>query len=276
MPAQFADLGKKAKDLFSKKYDYKNEIKTINKAQDGLKFETGVTYGKTVVGSMKGFYKAKEYEAELQLNSCQQGDDSAKVTLNKLLDNLEVEVNASSSSTVGVAAKYEVDKFASKLEFDHSGSATGLKLQGSFGMNNFTAGVHAAVDCTNANFNLKDYNFGAEYTHGDLVAGIKTANGQKDVTVSVFQKLNSNLSWGSSVLVHPNDFSKTLSLGLEYGLSKTTTVKSMGNTSGAIAFAVEHKLSNPNVKFNIAAQYDANKAPAAAEKFGMSLVFGDY
>jgi len=276
MPAQFADIGKKCKDLLSKKYDYKNEIKTINKAQDGVKVEAGVVYGKGVSGSMKGNYKTSDYEAEISLNSCQQADDSAKVTFSKLVKDLELEVNASSSSTIGLAAKYEADKFASKVEFNHSGSATGLQLQAAFGMNDFTAGLEAAVDCTNANFNLKDYNFGAEYSHGAIIAGLKTAKGQKDVTASVFQKLNSNVTWGTSVLIHPDDFSKTISLGLEYSLSKTSTLKSKGDSAGSIAFALEHKLTNPNMKFNFAAQYDANKAPAAAEKFGISLVFGDY
>ena len=36
MPVVFKDLGKGAKDLLSKKYDFKNEIKTVNKADGGL------------------------------------------------------------------------------------------------------------------------------------------------------------------------------------------------------------------------------------------------
>lgn len=276
MPALFNDIGKKSKDLFSKKYDYKNEIKTINKAKDGLKIEAGLCYGKGVAGSMKGTYKTKDYEAEVELNSCEKSDDKAKVSFGKLVDNLDLELTASSSSTAGLAATYKMDSFVTKLEVDHSSSSTAVKVQGSVGFNDFVAGVGAAVDATNANFDLKDYNFGAQYTHGDIVAALKTAKGRNDVSLSVVHKLSSSLSWGTSLMFHPSDSSRILGLGMEYELSKVTSVKSMADSAGAVAFAVEHKLANPNVKVNLAAQFNVNNYPAPAEKFGMSLVFGDY
>jgi len=125
---------------------------------------------------------------------------------------------------------------------------------------------------------LKDYNAGAEVRHKNVTATLKTAKNRQDITLSVFHKLAKDLRWGLHVLVHPTDsLSPVLALGVDHQLSQTTTVKSRGNTEGALGFVVEHRLKNPSVKLNLAAEFDVAKSLSApAKKFGFSLVFGDY
>jgi len=95
------------------------------------------------------------------------------------------------------------------------------------------------------------------------------------VTLSLFHKIDSRLRWGSSLVLRPNEgFSPILALGLQYGISKASSVKVKGDNNGALAVAFEHRLKDPNLKFNVAAEYNVAKPFGAARHFGMSLAYG--
>ena len=59
-------------------------------------------------------------------------------------------------------------------------------------------------------------------------------------------------------------------------LDAKTTVKSKLDSNGALSGVVEHKLSDPALKVNVAAEFDATSSDLAAKKFGLGLVFGDF
>jgi hypothetical protein len=59
-------------------------------------------------------------------------------------------------------------------------------------------------------------------------------------------------------------------------LDAKTSVKAKLDSTGTLSGVIEHKLADPRVKFNIAAEFDATSADLAAKKFGLGLVFGDY
>jgi hypothetical protein len=279
MPTQWADFGKKTKDLLTKKYDFKNELKTINKTQDGVNIETGVC-GSTAQGYMKVSCKRDFGEVEAEIHSNPEAGDKAKVKFDKLVDkHLAVTVNASSAATVGVETTFEKDRFAGKLDLNHSEKATKATISAAVGLNKeLTVGASADIDATHGNFALKDYNAGVEGRHKDVTAAVKTSRNRQDVTLSIFHKFASNLQWGANVVVHPQDgFSPVLTLGCEHELSTVTTIKSRGTTDGALGFVVEQKLKNPSLKLNLAAEFDVAKSfNGPAKKFGLSLVFGDY
>lgn len=49
----FKDFGKKVNDLFKKQYDYKNEVKVISKAGNGVQVESGGYQSGGLVGYSK-------------------------------------------------------------------------------------------------------------------------------------------------------------------------------------------------------------------------------
>jgi hypothetical protein len=279
MPIQFADLGKQTRDLLTKKYDYRTEFKAVTKSRENnVKIEAGGS-GRTVQGYMKVFYKNKDFgklEAEVHSNS--EVGDKAKIKLNKLVDNVAVTLSASSLATVGLDASFKKDKVATNLELLHCEKSTNAGLSATVAYQDVTVGASADIEAPNGNVVLKDYNAGVEFRYKDVTTAVRTANLRNEVTLSVFHKLDKRLHWGSSLVVRPNDgFSPILALGVDYSLSAITSVKAKADSGGALAVAFEHRLKNPAIKFNVAAEYDCSKACGQpARQFGLSFVYGDY
>jgi len=279
MPIQFADLGKKTKDLLSKKYDYKTEFKAVTKSPENhVKIEAGGS-GRAVQGWMKVFYKNKDFgKLEVEVHSNAEVGDKAKLKLNKLVDNVSLTLSASSLATVGLEATFKKDKVAANLELLHCEKSTNAGLSGTVSMGDVTVGGCVDVEAPSGNVVLKDYNAGAEFRYKKFTAAVKTANLRNEITLSVFHKLAKHLHWGGAVVVRPNEgFAPNLTVGVSYGLSKAVSVKAKADSGGALAVALEHRLENPRFKFNVAAEYDCSKACGQpARQFGVSLVYGDY
>jgi len=279
MPIQFADLGRQTRDLLTKKYDYKTEFKAVTKSRENhVKIEAGGS-GRTVQGYMKVFYKNKDFgklEAEVHSNS--EVGDKAKIKLNKLVDNVAVTLSASSLATVGLEATFKKDKVAAQLELLHCEKSTNAGLSATVGYQDVTVGASADFEAPNRDVVLKDYNAGAEFRHKAVTATVKTANLRNEIALSVFHKLDKRLNWGTSLVVRPKEgFSPLLALGVDYTLSSVNSVKAKADSNGTLAVAIQHRLKNPALKFNIAAEYDCSKAcNQRARQFGMSFVYGDY
>lgn len=127
-----------------------------------------------------------------------------------------------SASAYGLEAAYaDGANFAGKFDVKNNVKSTTIGISATAGYQNFQAGVGLDVDATNGNFALKDVNFGAEVAiQKDATLTARTANNQKDITVSANYKVNAALTTGLSLLVHPSDFSNVGTVGLEYELSK--------------------------------------------------------
>jgi len=272
VPPQFGDIGKKAKDVLSKKYDYRNEAKVVKKSSGGLTFDSGATFGKSD-NYIKGTYKCGDFgEAEAELHTA--ADTKAKVKFDKFAAGSAVTLSVSSKPDVNVEATYTRDMLATQVKLTHAETSLGVSASASLGMDGYTAGVSSVVDLTGGNVALKDLCFGAEARYGDIIAAAKTAKNNQNKTLSVYYKLSSVLALGASVDATPK--ATGLALGSEYALSKTTGVKARAASTGAVGVVVEHKLADPALKLAMSAEFDATNYGAPANKFGLSFVFGDY
>jgi len=279
MPIQFADLGKQTRDLLTKKYDYSTELKAITKSRENnVKIETGA-FGRVGSGYMKVFYKNKAFgKLQAEVHSNPEVGDKAKITLNKLVDHVGVTLSASSLGAVDLQTTFEKDRVAAGLDLLHCEKATNAGISATVGYENVTVGGSVDFEAPNGNVVLKDYNVGAEYRHKAITAAVKTANLRSEIALSVFHKLDKRLNWGTSLVLRPNEgFSPLLALGVDYSLSTVNSVKAKADSSGTVGVAIEHRLTQPALKFNIAAEYDCSKAfNQPARQFGMSFVYGDY
>jgi len=279
VPIQFADLGKQTKDLLQKKYDYKNEFKAItNSRENNVRIETG-GFGRSVQGYIKVFYGNKDFgEVEAEVHSNSEVGDKAKVKFNRLIDNVAVTVSASSLATVGLETTFERDRVAASLNLLHCEKSTNAGISGTVGYQDFTVGASADFEAPNGSVVLKDANVGAEFRHKEVTATVKTANLRQEVALSVFHKLDKRLNWGTSLVVRPHEgFAPLLALGIDYTVSAANSVKAKADSHGTVGVAIEHRLRNPALKFNIAAEYDISKSlHQPARQFGMSFTYGDY
>lgn len=274
MPVIFKDLGKGAKDLLGKKYDYSNELKTVTKAEGGMNIEA-VACGadKGIGGSATVTYKDKSWgELETKFGTC--GGIGTKAKLTGLVPNGTVTLSGCNKLKGKVEVDYKLD--ALTVQFD-LGSCLKSSVQASADIvDGLVGGCKAEFDFSNG-ADLKDYNFGLQYGFSkDLTLACVTSKGRSLATLSACQKLSSTDSYAISMGLNTSTYASCLTVGLEKKLDSATTVKAKLNSCGALSTVVEHKLSDPRIKFNVAAEFDATTPDLATKKFGLGLVLGDY
>jgi len=269
---QFKDLGKKAKDLFKKQYDYKNEVKVINNSS-GVKVETGGYQAKALTGYSKvNFSDATLGAVEIELHSC--GLTKGQTKFKGVTDGVDVTL-AGSAKDASVEATYVNDSVSvqAKLSRSFKSSSTAIAASAVVGVDGVSVGGSINLDAADP-ASPKDYNVGAEYTQKDLTASLVTSNMGQDITASYFQKVSGDLTLGSSMVVKPDAGSRLFTFGGAYTLDKATSLKAKADSNGIVGTSVTHSLSGNFMKMVVSAQFDALSSDVlSAQKLGVSLEF---
>jgi hypothetical protein len=271
-PPVFGKLGSKVKDLFTKKYDYSNEIKVTSKADPALTLEAcGSDAGKEGLQGKTTFtYKSSDF-GEAELNVATDAAVNGKVKFDKFQDGLDVTVSgccAKMAPTVEV--NHKTDAMSSVLKFKTDGAKHNLDVSTVYKHDAFAVGVSAST----ADFgSLSDYNAGVEYSAGDISVTAVSSKCASTVQLSFLQRWTKSLVWGARMNVLPE--CNNISIGCENQLDDSTIVKAAVTTEGVVSTAVEHVLADPKFKMNLAAEFDTNNG-MTAQKFGVGLSFGDF
>lgn len=277
VPPQFSKFGKSVKDLFSKKYDFQNEVATKHKASKGVTVEAGgVSKGGAITGTSKINYKNTAFgsvDVQLKTNDNDK-NQTVKVTLNKLVNNVEVIVSGDARPAAKVDASYAADFFAVNAVVDSDGKKTGVVTSASIGHDGLSVG--ATVACDPVKGSVKDYNVAAQYAQPDFTVTLQTAKSGEEIAASYFQKLSSFTSVGSLFKHNPENDMKILSVGVVHQFDRGTSLKTKVDSTGALAASVEHRIKNGPLlcaasSFNLQA-----KEPFTAQSCGVSVKFGDY
>jgi hypothetical protein len=279
-PPQFKDLGKKAKDLFKKQYDFKNEIKVINNGANSVKIESGGYQAK----GLAGYTKANWTDASLgafEVEAHSTGSARAKLTCKKI-SNVAVVLEGNAEGNLSVEATTNADVAGSAValgfqtKHNLNKGSTSINASAVFGHDGVSVGVNCDFDAANP-ASPTDYNVGAEFTQKDLTATIVTSNQGNDITASYFQTVCGGLVLGSSLAVKPDSGSRLFTFGGDYTLDKATTLKFKTDSNGIVGTALTHTLADPSCKVLASAQFDSLSADVfSPQKFGLSLSFGDF
>lgn len=285
IPPYYGKLSKKVKDLLKKKFEIKNELKTINKSANGVSLESSFGGDTDVAGVCKGTYKCcGKYTFEGTFKTV--GEVNLKCAAKKLQPGLELFVQGNSKKqTVVLDAKYAQPFYAASAALSHCIPKSKTLLDGSFmiGFDGLSVGVSGKVDAMSEE-KLTDYNCGAEYTQDDLTVSLFTEKMGGVITASYWQKISGDCSLGASLKMDPEvsneakDGQHILTVGAQYKLDSATDLAIKGDTNGVVCANIEHVLSNPSLKLGIGASFDSKKATnlLTADKFGISCTFGDF
>lgn len=273
-PPSFKDLGKKASDLFKKSYDYKNELKVVSKA-DGVKLENGGVVGKALVGYTKANW-TDQYLGDIEVEAHSSGVAKGQFKLKKVADLADITVAGGACGGLSVEAAASQDYFSAQAKVCHNinKGCTSVSTSAVFGLDGVSVGGSLQLDASGT---PQDYNIGAQYAQKDLIAALVTSSKGDNITVSFFQNYTAATTLGASMLVKPEDGSRLFTFGTEHKLDSNTTVKAKADSAGIIGTSVTHVLSNPAMKVQVSSEFNATGADIAkAQKFGISLNFGDF
>jgi voltage-dependent anion channel protein 2 len=271
---QFKDLGKKAKDLFKKQYDYKNEIKTTN-TTSGVKIETGGCSNNGLSGYTKANW-TDDYLGDIEIEAGSCGKARGQFKLKDCAPGVNLTVSGACSGSVSLETNYAQDMIAATICAQHnlSKGCTGINASAVVGMEGFSLGGSVALDASGS---PEDYSVGAQYATKDLVAALTTAKKGEEVNVNVFNQWSSSTSLAASVNVKPSSGDSTFGLGSHWNLNRATSIRAKVDSNGVVGTAITHTLASPNMKVGVSSQYNALSNDAfKAQKFGMSFSFGDF
>jgi len=274
-PPLWGNFGKSVKDLFTKKYTFKNQAITKHNAKNGVTLESGGIYTNELSGYVKGTHKSKDL-GTIEVNIETSGKADGKVKFDQWYKGLVVTVSGNEKPSAKLNVDYSQEFFAGSASVDAAIKSGQAKVEGTavVGFEGFALGGQARFDATGDN-EVEDFNVGVEYVQDDFTATVQSGDKTEKITASYFQKVSPDLQVGASV-----DFGKggrVLTIGDEYQLDADTTLKGKLNTKGVVSAVVEHRLANPKLQFGVAASFNAfNGAPVVADQFGLTLTFGDF
>jgi len=279
-PVKYADLGKAAKDLLKKKFDLKNTLKVTRTTADGLKVETVATSKDSLSGKVTGTFKEKGF-GEVEFSADTSSVFNGKLKLTSLVEGatvtLKTQVAKVFSTTAEVLYKAPSVTGSVAATLTENGKVYDKSFVASvvFGYEDFTAGAQVKSVAPKEGDEAEAgpafaYEGAISYVAKDSVI-TGTANGTGDLGVSFFHKVCPGYK-AATTFQYP---SKVLTLASEFALDKDTIAKGSVSTKGIVKSAVEHTLSNPALKINLAAEATTtNGFDITTTKTGLGLTLG--
>jgi len=266
-------------DFISKNFTFDHSVKTVHKASGGVKIENSATpSGAAYKSYTKINFPAANGKAEVQITANGAAKDTkAKFEFGPLVKGADFTFSATSEPIVTLEAKYApVSSVGTKLELvTDLGDKKNLNASVDLSSNGAKATVDSELCLTGGA--LKDVNFTLEYKQKGLLAIAKTSKGRTVLTAGVAHQCCSSWYWGAQFEHNLKSGSNQLIVGTKHNLDANTTGSFKAGTDGALSAAVEHRLANPALKVNAAAQFNALGGNLfKAEKFGLGLTFGDF
>jgi len=286
IPPYYSKLGKSVADLFKKKFEIKNELKVINKSQNGVTLESSFGGDTSMNGVVKGTYAKAGNEFEGTFKTV--GEVNAKIVAKKLTPGLEASLSGESKkSLIKLEAKYAQPFYATAWDLSHTLDNQKTLLNGSLtiGFDGLSVGVNGQVEPMSSENVITNYNCGAEYTQDDLTVSLFTEKKGSVIVASYYQNISGDCNLGAQLKMDPDvvndemsDEKHVLTVGVDYKLDSVTDVALKGDTSGVVGANIRHVLSNPSLKLDIGASFDTKKTTnvLAANKFGIACTFGDF
>lgn len=279
-PTSFADLGKAARDLFSKGFNYgqyKLEAKT--KTSSGVEFTTNGASSHdsgAFTGSLETKYKwsdhgvtfTEKWNTDNVLNSELSVED-------QLVKGLKLSLDANFAPQTGkkggkIKTAYKHDYVHANLDLDIST----LTVYGAavVGYKGWLAGYQLALDTSKgAKSLLSQSNFAVGYSKDDLTLHTAIVNGN-EYQGSIFHKVNSRLETGVQLSWVSGSHETRFGVGAKYTPDKDTTVRAKLNNASQLGLSYQHRIRD-GVNLTLSTLIEGKNLNQGGHKFGIGLDF---
>ncbi|KAL1269012.1 hypothetical protein QQF64_031301 [Cirrhinus molitorella] len=277
VPPAYADLGKSAKDIFSKGYGFgavKLDLKT--KSQSGVEFSTGgssnTDTGKAA-GNLETKYKVNDLG--LTLNQKWNTDNvlTTEVTLeDQLAKGLKVGLDTSfvpntgkKSGKLKTGYKRDYMNVGCDIDFDMAGPT--IHAAAVLGYEGWLAGYQMAFDT--AKSKLAQNNFALGYKAGDFQLHTNVNDGT-EFGGSIYQKVNDQLETAVNLAWTAGSNNTRFGIAAKYQLDKDSSISAKVNNASLVGVGYTQSL-RPGVKLTLSALIDAKNFNAGGHKVGMGF-----
>lgn len=287
-PPQFSDVGKSAKDLFDKGYNYgfcKVDVKGLVGAAD-VTLKTSSKFDDVSmtnnVSSFGGSFETKFKHQKHGITFLQKIDSKNTIGMELGIEDGPFPVTQGGKATLCTSfspsaekvmsallkTSYKNDHFTMSLDSDFN--CAGPMVAGTFvtGYEGFLAG-HAFTYDTAKSALLKN-NVTLGFVHSDIQGTLSACDWSK-YGASLFQKVNDNLSIGTQIGWSKGDAQASFGVAAKYAMGKCGAAQLKVCNNGTIAAAFTKNLSS-GVKVTTSACLDT-KGVAAGHKFGIGVEY---
>lgn len=276
-PPFYADLGKKANDVFGKGYHFgviKLDLKT--KSETGVEFSSGIVSNQEsgkVFGSLQSKYAVKDYGLTFTEKWNTDNTLATDITLaDKIAAGFKVTLEGTFAPQTGVKTGKLKTSFVNDLlalntnaDLDMAGPivdvACVLHRQG------WLVGVQSQFDTQKTKFTKN--NFALGYVSDDFGLHTNVDNG-KDFGGSIYQKVSNELECGVSMKWSAGSSDTLFGVGSKYKLDNDASLHAKINNKSLIGLGYTQKL-RPGVVLTLSAAIDGQNFNAGGHKVGLAL-----
>nr|XP_004547075.1 voltage-dependent anion-selective channel protein 2 isoform X2 [Maylandia zebra] len=277
VPPAYSDLGKSAKDIFSKGFGYgilKLDVKT--KSQSGVEFITSGS-NNTDTGRSGGHLETKYKMKDLGLTFNQKWNTdntlTTEITLeDQLANGLKLGLDTSfvpntgkKSAKLKTSYKRDFVNVGCDLDFDMAGPT--VHTAAVLGFEGWLAGYQMAFDT--AKSKLVKNNFALGYKTGDFQLHTSVNDGT-EFGGSIYQKVNSNLETAVNLAWTAGSNNTRFGLGAKYQLDKDASLSAKVNNACLVGVGYTQTL-RPGVKLTLSALIDGKNVNAGGHKIGLGF-----
>lgn len=276
-PPSYSDLGKQARDIFSKGYHFglwKLDCKT--KTSSGIEFSTSghsnQDTGK-VFGALETKYKVKDYGLSFTEKWNTDNTLYTEVAVqDQLLEGLKLSFEGSFAPQSGnkngkfkVGYGHDHVKIDSDVNVDLAGPL--INASGVFGYQGWLAGYQTAFDTQKSKITTN--NFALGYTSGDFVLHTNVNDGQ-EFGGSIYQKCSDQLDCGVQLSWTSGSNATKFGIGAKYNLDRDASVRAKVNNASQIGLGYQQKLRD-GITLTLSTLIDGKNFNAGGHKIGVAL-----
>ncbi|XP_022316203.1 non-selective voltage-gated ion channel VDAC2-like [Crassostrea virginica] len=276
-PPTYADLGKSAKDLFSKGYNYgewKLEAKTTT--DSGVEFTT--TGSHSDKGIISGSLETKYKYSDLGLTFKEKWNTSnvlfTEIAIeDQLVKGLKLEFNTSFAPQTGtksgkIKSSYKMDYLNLGCDVDFVFAGPTINAAAVLGYKGWLGGYQMSFDTSKSK--LTKNNFAVGYEASDFTIHTNVNDGA-EYCGSIYHKIRKDLEGGVK-LSWSSAKSTSLELGTKYKIDSDSSVSAKVDSNSRVGLGYTTKLRD-GMKLTLSALVDGKNFNAGGHQLGLGLNF---
>lgn len=268
-PAPFSEIGKKAKDLLTKDYNFDQKFSLSVVGATGLGLTaTGLKRDQIFIGDLSTIYKSGNTTVDVKVDTY--SNVTTKVTVSNLLPSTKAALSFKIPDNK--SGKLDVQYLHPHAAFDSSIGLNPnplLELSATIGSKELSLGGEVAFDTASASF-IK-YNAGLSLNKHDYSAALLLTDKGQALKASYIHYVDSkNGTTVAAELIHRfSSYQNNFSIGSSHAIDPFTIVKTRLSDNGKIATLLQREW-RPKSLITFSAEYDS-KAVNATPKLGLAL-----
>ncbi|KAJ4844256.1 hypothetical protein Tsubulata_031440 [Turnera subulata] len=267
-PAPFSDIGKRAKDLLFKDYNFDHKYTLSVLSPTGMALTaTGVNKDQVFVGDINTVYKSGRTTVDVKVDTY--SNVSTKVTINDIISSTKT--TFSFNIPDHKSGKMDVQYLHHHAAFNSSiglNPTPVLELAAAVGSKDLSLGGEIGFDTASASFTK--YNAGIGLNTPDFSAALILMDKGKTLKASYIHSVDPFKSVAAEMTHRFSTYENSFSIGSSHLVDPITTVKTRFSDNGRIAMLCQREW-RPKSLITFSTEYDLKARNAAAPKFGLAL-----